>query len=272
MGPFQKQVTILLFGLILFSSLGCAQKDHQVIGSGLGDRNPIEGGDHLDRLLEEDLVTESPGLDGAYGDPLEPMNRVFFVINDKLYDWLLAPLNTAYSAVLPGDVRSSIGKFTDNLSAPVRFINNLLQGKIFAAAVVFSRFVINSTLGVYGLADPAVDEFGLEPRPADFGQTLALLGVGEGAYLFLPLLGPTTVRDGLSFVGDAALHPMVWYEDDLLLSIGYYSVYKVNQLSLHPGYYEDIKTYAVDPYSSIRQLYLDLRRETIEGASGDGPR
>lgn len=272
MGPLQKQVTIMLLGLILFSSLGCAQKDHQVTGSGPGLRVTSERGDPLDRLLEEDFPIESSGLDEDYGDPLEPMNRIFFVINDKLYDWLLAPLNTAYSAVLPGDVRSSIGKFTDNLSAPVRFINNLLQGKISSAAVVFSRFLINSTLGVYGLADPAAAEFGLEPRPADFGQTLALLGVGEGAYLFLPLLGPTTVRDGLSFVGDAALHPIVWYVDDLSVSFGYYSVYKVNQLSLHPGYYEDIKTYAVDPYSSIRQLYLDLRREAIEGASGEGPR
>lgn len=200
----------------------------------------------------------------SYSDPLEPMNRMFFTFNDKLYYWILKPVSNAYSAVLPFDVRLSIGNFVNNVAAPIRLLNNLLQWKLKESGIVVSRFVINSTLGVFGFGDPAYLEFGLEPKPEDFGQTLGVWGVGEGIYFCWPILGPSNVRDTLGFAADAYSHPMVYYVDEFSVSVGYYAGSRVNLLSLNPEVYEDLKKYSLDPYISMRQVYLDYRRGKID--------
>lgn len=200
---------------------------------------------------------------GEISDPLEPMNRVFFEVNDKLYFWILKPVSTAYRTVVPFDIRECFGNFFDNVAAPVRVVNNLLQGKFAGAGMDFSRFLINSTAGVLGLGDPALRSFGLEPRPEDLGQTLGFWGLGEGPYLYLPLIGPLTLRDSVGFVGDGLLHPATYVLSKPLDTAGYYSVDKVNLMSLHPDLYEDMKRYSLDPYISMRQAYIDYRRNKI---------
>lgn len=211
------------------------------------------GNEDLDTFYEADDVY----------DPLESMNRVFFQVNDKLYFWILKPVNTAYTTVVPIDFRECFGNFFDNVAAPVRVMNNLLQGKIADAGIDLSRFMINSTVGVLGLGDPALRSFGLEARPEDFGQTLGVWGLGEGPYLCLPVFGPLTLRDTVGFTGDGLVHPATYVFSKPLEGAAYYSADKVNLLSLNPDLYEDMKRYSLDPYISMRQVYLDYRRNKV---------
>jgi len=262
-----KYLSVLLVTFFLFLSAGCAQKKNDSIADGADVEVQINQNDEMDFLLSDDFLNDDSPFEAGYFDPLEPMNRFFFEFNDKLYYWVLNPLNRVYTSVLPLDVRYSIGNFFNNIAAPVRFINNVLQWKINDAGVVLSRFLINSTLGVYGFGDPAFRDFGLEPRPEDFGQTLGYWGLGEGIYLCLPVIGPSSVRDTFGFVVDATTHPMVYFVDDIWVSAGYYTAGRVNLLSLNPDVYEDLKKYALDPYVSMRQVYLDYRRIRVEDSA-----
>ena len=121
-------------------------------------------------MRSEDEKGSAQGI----ADPLEPINRVVFVFNDKLYFWVLKPVKTGYSAILPKDIRVCLGNFASNLATPVSLINSLFQGRWEDAGITFKRFGINTVLGVYGFADSAASEFGLTPRSADFGQTLGV--------------------------------------------------------------------------------------------------
>ncbi|MCF8055555.1 MAG: VacJ family lipoprotein [Desulfocapsa sp.] len=256
----------LLF-LVLLTCVGCAQQKDIGIVQDLPVEAVEEPGDAMDMMLADDFYDEDDNAlceAHTFNDPLEPINRFFFEFNDKLYYWFLKPVNKAYTAVLPIELRFSFGNFVVNLSAPIRFLNNLLQGKVYDAGIVLSRFLINSTLGVYGFGDPALVDFGLEPKPEDFGQTLAVWGVGEGVYLCLPVIGPSNVRDSFGFAADAYTHPMVYFVDDIWVSAGYYAGSRINLLSLNPDLYEDLKAYALDPYVSMRQVYLDSRRNRVD--------
>ena len=266
----KKHTLFVVLALFSCTCFGCAKQNtgataiQDTDGADINTATVVdEKVDEIDMLLNDDLLTDDSFSDDNYYDPLEPVNRIFFEFNDKLYYWVLSPVSDAYSAVVPFDIRYSIGNFVNNLSAPVRFVNNILQWKIGDAGVVLSRFLINSTLGVYGFGDPAWVEFNLEPKPEDFGQTLGVWGVGEGIYLCLPVLGPSNLRDTVGFAADAYTHPVVYFADDILFSAGYYSGSRVNLLSLNPDVYEDLKKYSLDPYISMRQVYLDYRRTKI---------
>src|SRR6185369_1680025 len=119
-------------------------------------------------------------------DPLQPMNRAFFHFNDKLYVWILKPAGKGYSKVVPRPARTCVGRFFANVKYPVYFVNNLLQGKFKAAGIETGRFVVNSTVGVGGLFDPA-KRWKLKARPANFDQTLGLYGLGPGIYFDWPV-------------------------------------------------------------------------------------
>lgn len=258
-----KYIVLSSLTVFLLLSTGCAQKkSDSIVDDGHAEQQIIHN-DEMDILLNDDFLYDESLSEAVYPDPLEPMNRIFFEFNDKVYYWVLTPLNRAYTSVLPLDLRYSIGNFFTNIAAPVRLINNVLQWKLNDAGVVLSRFLINSTLGVFGFGDPALREFGLEPKPEDFGQTLGYWGLGEGVYLCLPIIGPSSVRDTFGFAADAATHPMVYFVDDIWVSAGYYTAGRVNLLSLNPDVYEDLKKYALDPYVSMRQVYLDYRRNRV---------
>ncbi|MDX1701933.1 MAG: MlaA family lipoprotein, partial [Melioribacteraceae bacterium] len=146
--------------------------------------------------------------------------------------------------------------------------NNLLQGDFEDSGIVLSRFMINSTLGILGFGDPAYSEFGLSPKPADFGQTLGKYGVGEGLYLYWPVFGPSNVRDFLGYVADSYTHPVPYLSDKILEEMLYYSVNKLNLISLNPDLYDDMKKFSLDPYVAARQAYYDYRRARImEGST-----
>jgi phospholipid-binding lipoprotein MlaA len=156
------------------------------------------------------LIAEG-GTDGyADKDPLEGLNRVFFYTNGALDYLVFEPIALGYRYITPEAARKAIRRAFDNLSSPIIFANDLLQFRFRRAATTFSRFAINSTVGLLGLFDIAA-ELGLEPHDADFGQTLHALGVGDGIYLVLPLFGPTTVRDAVGLGVDNLLDPRNWF-------------------------------------------------------------
>jgi phospholipid-binding lipoprotein MlaA len=210
-----------------------------------------------------DLFDEYESQDFIVYDPLEPMNRVFFEFNDTLYEWLLYPVMTGYSWLVPLELRESFGNFFFNVSMPVRLLNTVLQGEFSSSGKVVGRFFINSTLGVAGLVDVAKLEWGIEPTRADFGQTLGRWGLGDGIYFCWPLVGPSNIRDSFGLVVDAYSHPIPYLHGSTLLDLGYATSNKLNTLSLHPTLYHDLKKIALDPYIASRQAYYEYRQAII---------
>ncbi|MEZ5995415.1 MAG: VacJ family lipoprotein [Hyphomonadaceae bacterium] len=142
-------------------------------------------------------------------DPWEGFNRNLFAVHQGLDGALLEPIARSYRAVTPAPVRGSVLNFLRNLKAPVIFANDVLQGEFNRAGVTAARFGLNTTIGLAGVLDPA-EGMGLERHDEDFGQTLAVWGLESGPYLFVPLLGPTTIRDGAGRLIDIALDPLTW--------------------------------------------------------------
>ena len=215
-------------------------------------------------LLNDEFKADDLNQRNSVYDPLEPMNRVFFQINDKLYFWVLKPVKTGYSAVVPQDIRKCFGNFFDNIASPVSFVNNLLQGRFEDSGVVLSRFVINTTMGIFGFADEASEVFNLSPRPADFGETLGVYGLGGGIYFVWPVIGPSNIRDSVGFVGDIYAHPVTYLDWDTGEQAGYYMGNRINAMSLGPDVYEDLKKMSLDPYVAARQAYSEHRQDQID--------
>lgn len=219
-------------------------------------------------LLEDDL-TATDYLDQPVevniNDPLEPMNRAFFQFNDKLYYWVLKPVTNVYIWALPLELRESFNNFFVNLAMPIRLVNSLLQGNLPAAGIVLERFVINSTVGVYGFADVAMGEFDIKRRRADFGQTLGKWGLGEGVYFCWPIFGPSSARDTVGLVVDGYTSFIPYFDSSSrTLNVSYYSTNMINRLSLHPNAYDDLKKYSLDPYIASRQAYYEYRKALID--------
>ncbi len=210
-----------------------------------------------DTGAEEDSIA-------TVSDPLEPWNRLVFQFNDRLYFWVLKPVKRGYSTVVPGDIRGCIGNFFTNLAAPVRLANNLLQGRFHDAGTVLTRFVINSTLGIVGFGDVAKREFDIQPKAADFGQTLGVYGVGDGIYIVWPALGPSNLRDSVGYLGDWLAHPYYWTGQDTDVQFAARSMEYINKLSISPDTYEEMKRISLDPYVATRQAYSDYRHTSIK--------
>jgi len=225
-------------------------------------QNQVYGGDSgkIDFLSDDFYLydEEAPEVQ----DPLESMNRVIFNFNDKMYIWVMEPVATVYSHAVPHDLRNCIFNFFRNLEEPVRFINTLLQGRFSDAGDVLVRFVINSTLGVYGLGDAATRVFEVPPVEATLGGTLARWGVGDGCYLVVPLFGSSTLRDFTGTVVDSfGMTPYYTWTDDIYVMGGVYAGKETNKLSMHLGEYEQLKNVLFDPYISFRNAYFQYRRK-----------
>lgn len=226
------------------------------VGNAIGGTQPD--------LLTDEMEFDEEGTGDGIADPLEPMNRVVFIFNDKLYFWILKPVKTGYAAVVPKDIRICIGNFVNNLATPVVLINTLLQGRWDDAGIVLSRFGVNTVLGVYGFGDPATSEFDLTPRSADFGQTLGVYGAGEGVYLFWPLFGPSNIRDSIGLVADNLVQPINYLELNSAQRLNYAGGSFLNRLSLGSDVYEEMKKYSLDPYVSAREAYHEYRNARIK--------
>lgn len=139
-------------------------------------------------------------------DPIEGFNRAMYAFNETMDTYVLKPVAKAYREVLPSPVRTGVSNFFGNLHDPVIMLNNLLQGKVVNAISDLGRFIVNTIVGIYGLFDVA-SEIGLEKHNEDFGQTLGKWGAGEGFYVVLPFLGPSSLRDGTGEVVDWQVYP-----------------------------------------------------------------
>jgi len=210
--------------------------------------------DVLDKELEDRFV--------RVADPLEPWNRLMFNVNDALYFWVVKPVAQTYKGVVPEPARLGIRNFFDNAGTPARYVNCLLQSKNDAADTELRRFLINTTAGVLGFGDPALDQHGLKPVEEDLGQTLATYGFGDGFYIVWPFLGPSTVRNSVGMLGDQFLNPL-WYVEPTELSIGISATKYTNAASFQIGRYEVFKAAAVDPYVAMRESYIQYRDKQI---------
>lgn len=194
-------------------------------------------------------------------DPLSGYNRAMTSFNDFTYTNVLDPVARGYKYVVADEVRVFIYNIFDNLLSPLRFVNNLLQGKIKNSADELFRFALNSTLGIGGIGDPAKILCGVEKHEEDFGQTLGYYGIGGGFPVVLPFLGPSNLRDMVGLVGDSFANPISYVKTDLD-SIALKAYDRLNTLSLHVNDYEAIKKDAIDLYPYLQELY-EKRREYL---------
>ena len=208
-------------------------------------------------LIDDDIADE---MTFVY-DPIEDWNRGVYKFNNRVY-FLIRPAIRGYKSLVPESGRVAIRNFFQNIDMPSQVINCLLQGKGKKAGRELSRFGINTTLGVLGLFDVAKTKYDLDPVYEDFGQTLAVWGFGDGAYLVWPLFGPSNVRDSVGVVGDRFAKPLS-YISPWYLSIGVSGLRVTNEVTFFLDDYEAIQAEALDPYIFVRHAYLQYRRKLI---------
>jgi phospholipid-binding lipoprotein MlaA len=174
-----------------------------VVASSVFEVHPFVGPALSDEPLQE-IVVEHGTLgindDTEDYDPWEPFNEKIFMLNCAADRYVLRPVAKAYNDLVPDGEKEAIHNMLDNVAMPKRFINSLLQGKFNGAGRELARFLINSTLGMGGMADVAKYQFHIQRSDEDGGKTLTHYGAGAGPYLVLPLLPPVTVRDGIGYV------------------------------------------------------------------------
>lgn len=214
-----------------------------------------------DDLFSDDLYGEG-AWDEEWSDPLEPVNRAVFWLNDKGYFYILKPAARVFR-VVPTPLRSGISRMFDNLKSPLRAVSSLLQLKFSQSWVELSRLAINTTVGVGGFYDPAKNWWDMRKQEEDLGQVLGHYGVGNGFYLVLPLLGPSTLRDGVAMVPQFYTDPLYWtlHRDGQLAAKG---VNILNAISLDKDTYESIVEEQLDPYLFMRDAYLQRRAAQVE--------
>ena len=202
-------------------------------------------------------------------DPLEGFNRAMYTFNEKVDKYALKPVAKGYQVVTPKFVRRGVANFFNNLGEPLVIINDFLQGKARQGSSDLGRFLVNTTLGLFGLFDVAT-KMGLTRHNEDFGQTLGVWGVGEGPYLVLPFFGPSTLRDGAGLVVDESAHPINQIDEKSTRSK--VSALRVIDARARLLNATDILEQAggVDPYAFTRELYRSRRRDLVN--DGQGPR
>lgn len=239
-------ITRLLAGLIVLSLSACADR-------------PKAG--------DAEALAEFRELN----DPYEPANRFFYKINDGLDTYALRPAAVAYRAVVPAGVRRPIHNALVNLGTPATFANDVFSAKPRRAGDSMMRFLINTTAGAGGLFDVATG-WGYPDHDSDFGMTLALWGVGDGPFLFLPLLGPSNARDATGLAGNVALDPFTWASFGGVNALEY-SQFGVGALDTRERLLDpvdQVKRDSLDPYATFRSIYRQNRAATIEQAQQDG--
>lgn len=212
--------------------------------------------------------TQTASADGVY-DPIEETNRQVFAVNDGVDILILNPVADIYAGVVPPGVRRSVTNFLRHLNSPIVFANQVLQGDMDGAVVVLQRAFLNTTLGLGGLFDAAADQ-GYVYEAEDFGQTLAVWGVGEGPYMMLPLLGPSNARDTVGFVVDIAANPLGLYlnlADLQAAAAARTAMTVVDGRSRADAVIDDLRANSGDFYASIRSAYKQQRDAAI--ADGD---
>lgn len=210
------------------------------------------------------------GAPAGREDPLRRFNRRSFAFNTVLDRVLIGPAARGYRRVVPAPVRRGLGNVVGNLREPATVVNALLQGRPKVATRATARFVGNSTVGLLGVFDVA-GRSGLERQPADFGQTLGRYGVKPGPYIYLPVIGPTTARDGagsiVTLLGDPVSQATGGPRTDFAL--GRTVVRGLEARSEGDATLKAVMEDSTDPYATIRSAYLQSRAAAVREAAGE---
>lgn len=203
-------------------------------------------------------------------DPYEAVNRLTHDMNTAVDTVAVRPVSEFYGTVVPVTVRAKLDNATRNLGLPAAMINKLLQGQVEAAGENAFRFAINSTLGLFGLFDPAQD-FGLEEQESGFADTLAVWGAPEGAFLVLPVLGPSTERDTAGLIVDIATNPIgaLFSSDAEDAQLGLSVTETLNYRYSFSETFDSILYDSEDSYAQLRLFYLDNRRFQLIQIAGE---
>lgn len=211
----------------------------------------------------EELVPQDKELSVLVYDPLEGFNRGVYRFNYYFDKYLLLPVVRGYQFIIPDYAEDRVSNFIDNVFEFNNFTNNLLQLKVKETGITLARFVINTTVGIAGLWDPAT-KWGMHRQSEDFGQTLGHYGVGHGPYLVLPILGPSNLRDATGFVGDSlafnSVGPPAWVDDDDV-ALGFGILSGIDKRKRIPFRY--YSTGSPFEYEQIRMLHTKKRELEI---------
>lgn len=193
-------------------------------------------------------------------DPWEPVNRKIFAFNETVDRWLLRPVASGYDKVMPDAAQRSVTNFIFNIYEWNYMLNALMQGNPEGAATSIGRFMVNTTVGVFGLFDVAT-KMGIEPQRADFGQTLMTWGVGSGPYVMLPLFGPRTLRSATGYYFDiyTSIPPLTWDTETT------YLFWTVELISYRAGLLDYDELITGDRYVFLRSAYLQSRATFLNG-------
>jgi phospholipid-binding lipoprotein MlaA len=200
------------------------------------------------------------------GDPWEPFNRKVYSFNRGLDRWVIAPVAHGYARVLPRPLRAGLRNFSRNLGEPLIVVNDLLQGHPGTAAATLGRFTINTTLGLAGVFDVA-GRTGIPHHDNGFGTTLGRWGLSPGPYLFLPIAGPSSVRDALGSVVNIFLSPQYYVNDIIPRPVGL-GTFVVNGLEARLDAQQTLDTIdqtSTDPYATLRSYFQQNREAQIHG-------
>ena len=239
----KKSTMILVIAASLFVG-GCAQ---------------FSGSGRVDLLPEPSNPSDRELMPGSMSDPIEPLNRVFFAIDESLFTLVVDPVSRGYNAVIPKPARTGIKNFRNNLFYPMRLGNNVLQGKWSNVGTETKRFLINTTVGVLGFSDPASSRYHLSPSKEDLGQTFGTWGWNRQTYLYVPLLGAGSGRDLIGRTGDYFMDPAsLWPEAKAGLEF--------NFLSFEAKSTREILETELDPYSLNKMFYTQQRALKVADA------
>ena len=206
-------------------------------------------------------IRESRGGPGQRLDPWENWNRKVFNFNESVDDAILKPVATVYADVVPQPVRRGVSNFFSNFADAWSAVNNMLQGKFALGLEDATRVGANTLFGLFGILDVA-SEMGLDHHYEDFGQTLGRYGVGAGAYVVLPILGPSTVRDTAALPLDRLATPPAFFDGTATqLGLGFLQI--LNTRSNLLGATRVIDDIALDKYTFVRDAYLQRRRSLV---------
>ncbi|MEO3428624.1 VacJ family lipoprotein [Pelagibius sp. CAU 1746] len=230
---------------------------------GQSDGGQSDGGDAWSESESGDFGPEPDD-----NDPLEIPNRMIFAFNEALDFAVIRPVAVTYRFIVPTGVRNSVRNFLRNLRSPVVLANDLLQGDLERAENTFARFFINSTIGLLGLFDIAADS-GYPYHDEDFGQTLGTYGAGEGFYLVLPILGPSSLRDGSGRIVDIFLDPLTYIAPQEF-NLGRSAATGIDFRSRNIEELDSLEADSLDFYARIRSLYRQNRENEINNGASSG--